>query len=409
MLKRILIRNIRQPLLALAAILFATALTVVLCHLHQAGEEEKRSFDQAYASVPVFFKVTDLDGTKPKDYTGINGWVVDLFTKDGLQPNLSPFVGELHVRVTYFGETKRIFQRYDETLGAYAEEFETVTVTGVTSTRVAEELTEGWGGHIEWLEGYDESILASNELVCIVPQKYQDLAEVTLKFKYVPPSDGEPVPRYVTEVFKVVGVYTDPGNTRIYIPYPTVEWVHARQGKSKTIENIGAILNDNTQLAQLKESAAQWFAEPNPTGEKTEWGRFGYEYYFYALDIDDSMLHNLESNMRNSMRLNALASAVVFALSAGAGFLTGFLVIRSRKREIALMRTMGTSQVSIYLELALEQLVCIAAGILVGGGYSLWQPVGRLAIFGGIYYLGLTAALIIFLRKNLLTTIKEDE
>lgn len=73
------------------------------------------------------------------------------------------------------------------------------------------------------------------------------------------------------------------------------------------------------------------------------------------------------------------------------------------------MRTMGTSQVSIYLELALEQLVCIAAGILVGGGYSLWQPVGRLAIFGGIYYLGLTAALIIFLRKNLLTTIKEDE
>lgn len=105
----------------------------------------------------------------------------------------------------------------------------------------------------------------------------------------------------------------------------------------------------------------------------------------------------------------AMASAVVLALSAGAGFLTGFLVIRSRKREIVLMRTMGASQVSIYGELALEQLACIVVGILVVGSYTLWQPVGNLALFGCVYYIGLTVALPIFLRKNLLTTVKADE
>jgi hypothetical protein len=127
------------------------------------------------------------------------------------------------------------------------------------------------------------------------------------------------------------------------------------------------------------------------------------------MDIDDSMLINLEVNLKNSLRLNRLASAVVFALSAATGFLTGFLVIRSRKREISLMRTMGASHPSIFAELALEQVICIALGIGLGGSYTLWEPMQKLMLFGGIYFVGLAAALIVFLHKNLLTTMKEDE
>ena len=220
---------------------------------------------------------------------------------------------------------------------------------------------------------------------------------------------GEPITITIRPQFQVVGYYTDPGNSRVYCPYETLRLCHASLNKAQKIEQIGAILSDNNQLAQFKEDAGKWFATPNPMGEKTPWGRYSFEYYLCALDIDDSMLHSLETNMKNSLRLNQLASIVVFALSAGAGFLTGFLVIRSRKREIVLMRTMGTSHPSIFTEFALEQMLCIALGIVLGGSYCLWQPVQRLLLFGGIYFVGLTAALIIFLRKNLLTTVKEDE
>lgn len=409
MIKQIFRRNTRQPLAALAVLLFAAVLTVVLCHLHKSGQEELRSFEETYASVPVFFKVVDLDGSKPKDYSGINGWVEDLFTDGKLQPSLLPYVKETHVRVTYSSESFRVYPVYNEKLKRFVDAYDPMTVTGVTSTYVAEELTEGWGGHISWYEGYDESILASDEFVCIVPEGFPDLEELKLQFKYPPPSDHPVDPRVFTETFRVVGVYTDPGNTRIYIPFPTMEFIHAKLGKSKQIESIGAILNDNTRLEQLKEDASQWFAEPNPLGEKTEWGRYGYEYYFYALDIDDTMLQNLQTNMKNSLRLNQLASLVVFMLSAGAGFLTGFLVIRSRKREIAIMRTMGASHPSIFAEFALEQLLCVFGGMLVGGSYSLWQPAGKLTLFGLIYFFGLSVALVVFLRKNLLITIKEDE
>lgn len=410
MLKRIFIRNIRQPLASMAVILFAAVLTVVLCHLHIAQAEEQRSYEEAYASVPVFFKITALDGSRVSSSADIKGWITDLFTESGLKPNLAPYVKELHMRVSYYNVIQK-YPGYDPVRGPMTMTRQ-LTFTGISSTRVAEELTAGWGGSIHWHDGYDESILQSDEFVCIVPEELKDTTQMDVEFEYsayLHGPDGFAETKWIPCTFKVVGYYTDPGNSRIYIPYPTMDWFYAKMGYSKELEGLGAILEDNNDLDTLRETAAYWFAEPNPMGDPTPWGRYGYDYYFYALDIDDAMLTALSTEMKNSMRMNQIASTIVFVLSAGAGFLTGFLVIRARKREIALMRTVGASQPAIYLELAMEQLICVAAGILIGGGYALWQPAGQLCLFGGIYFAGLTAALIVFLRKNLLTTIKEEE
>ena len=113
--------------------------------------------------------------------------------------------------------------------------------------------------------------------------------------------------------------------------------------------------------------------------------------------------------MKNSIFLNKFASVVVFILSATAGFLTGFLTIRSRKREIMLMRSVGESNRSVYFSYAIEQMACVLIGIAFGGAYNLWHPAIRLVIFAIVYYIGFSLALLLFLRKNLLITIKEDE
>lgn len=416
MFRNIFRRNTRQPLAALAVLLFAAVLTVVLCHLHKSGQEELQSYEETYASVPVFFKVVDLDGSNFKDYDTLNGWVLDLFEDDWPVPLMKDYVGQMHLRISLSGKQYLTDENGEPILNNRGmQATASQTFTGVSSTRVAEELTEGWGGKIYWNEGYDESILLSEEYICIVPEILRDEKVLDMEFTYEYwPTDivgdfGGSVWMESRKTFKVVGYYTDPGNKRIYCPYETLRLIHANLKKRQSVEQIGAILTDNNQLAQFKEDASRWFAKPNPMGEKTPWGRYSFEYYICALSIDDTMLTNLEANMKNSLRLNQLASIVVFALSAGAGFLTGFLVIRSRKREIALMRTMGAAQPAIFTELALEQMVCIALGIALGGSYCLWQPAQRLLLFGGIYFIGLTAALIIFLRKNLLTTVKEDE
>ena len=48
-------------------------------------------------------------------------------------------------------------------------------------------------------------------------------------------------------------------------------------------------------------------------------------------------------------------------------------------------------------------------GVVLGGAAFLWRPLEQLLLFVVIYALGLTLALLVFLRKNLMATIKEDE
>ena len=404
MFLRMIRNNLRRPLYSLAVILFAMALTVVLCHLHKSAEEELERFETAYASVPVTFRVTDLDGSKVNN--GILGWIVDLFDVSGIEPNLAPYVGQLHVRVSKGGTCS---YRYTTDEGETFDSVNYHDLAGISSLYVAQELTENWGGQVIWYDGYDESILSSEEEVCLVPESMKETQELFAEFYYVEYVNGETIRKTAELTLKVVGYYVDPGNQRVYCPFAVMSRVHAKLGISKAIEELCCILNDNNELAGLKETAALWFAEPNAAGEKTPWDRFGYDYYPYALHIEDTMLHTLEADMKSSIRLNEIISAVVFALSAGAGFLTGFLIIRSRKREISLMRTIGVSHAAIFTELAVEQVICITVGIALGGSYSLWQPLDRLAIFSAIYFAGLVVALTIFLRKNLLATMKEDE
>ena len=402
-IRQILRRNIRQPVFALAVVLFAAVLTVVLCHLYKTEQEEQRSLAQTYASVPVTFRITELDGSLPSQ---VPGWIADLFTERGMGPNLAPFVGSLHVRINFGGSY--YYTKTDES-GAEREILDGCVFSGIHSLRVAEELTEDWGGKVCWYDGYDESILATEEPVCLVPESRKDLQELKLRFTYNTMHNGITYDRTCEKVLKVAGYYIDEGNSNIYIPFELMDQCFSELGQPRTYCQVFAVLNDNTQLAALREAAAMWFAEPDPEGKLTEWGRFGYEYYLYALEIDDYMLQNLNTDMKNDQMLNKLASAVVFAMSAGAGFLTGFLVIRARKRDITLMRTLGASQISIFIEFSLEQVLCIAFGIVLGGWYTLWQPAQNLLLFGGIYFAGLTAALIVFLRRNLISNIKNDE
>lgn len=403
-MKARLMRNIlRRPLYSAAIVLFTVVMTVVLCCLHKAGQEELRSYEKTYASIPVTFRVTDLDGSKPDK---VEGWIADQFTEQGMRPTLAPFVGQLYARVSVNGQ--RVIG-YEYIGGEKVPQYEPIRLAGIGALYVAEELTEDWGGAVYWNEGYDESILTSEEPVCLLPESMKDLQQVDLYFKYSHSIDGVSYSSSTTCQLQVVGYYVDKGNTRIYCPYLVAREICAALGASKDIEELCAVLNDNNSLPQLRQVGAEWFAEPNPSGEKTVWGKYSFQYYLYALDIDDYMLANLETNMKNSMRLNSLASVAVFVLSAGAGFLTGFLVIRARKREIALMRTMGASHPMIFTELAMEQMLCVLAGILAGGLIFLWRPVLKLLLFAGIYLIGLSIALVIFLFKNLLTTIKEDE
>ena len=194
MFKRMIRNNMRRPSYSIAMLLFAAVLTVVLCCLHKAGQEEQRSFQNTYASVPVTFRITDLDGSKPDD---IAGWFVDLLTGQGMKPDLSPFVGQLYTRVSYTGTYITI----EEGNGKFNKVTHSVTVAGIGSFYVAEELTEDWGGEVHWAPGFDESVLSTDALVCLMPESMKDMEEIELTFRHTFAVGLETVTRTVVRNF----------------------------------------------------------------------------------------------------------------------------------------------------------------------------------------------------------------
>ena len=286
---------------------------------------------------------------------------------------------------------------------------------GISNAEVSGDLVVGGKSLVNWFDGYGEALLAENGELCIVPESWlgedMDLSApvaVELQFQYTPGSFGQSVTYDTSVTLTVVGTHSAPNET-VYCPFKQMQRIYSRLGQPAQLDAIQATLIDNDLQEEVREVASAWFAEPNPTGARTPWR---YSYYFYypvALDIDNDILVSAERTLKTSILTNEICAALVFVLSAGASFFVGFLMIRSRKREIGLMRTLGTSNMAVFAEFLLEQVVCVLAGMFIGGACFLWQPLQRLALFAGVYLTGLILALLLFLHTNLLTGMKEEE
>ena len=82
MIKKILKRIIRQPLPCIAVCIFAAVLSFSLCYLQRSLEEERSSFEQTCNSIPISFKLTELDGSKFEGQTGIEPWAMNEFVRE---------------------------------------------------------------------------------------------------------------------------------------------------------------------------------------------------------------------------------------------------------------------------------------------------------------------------------------
>lgn len=389
------LRRIRRaPIPALGVLLFVTALSIVLCSLQKANDAELKKYNETYHTIPVQFSITNLSGTNSNNL-GISMHIAEKFTEeDGLGKYVSDLqkVCKHSIQGDHFGSK----------------------LVGVTSLELSPELWAENGTTIEWKTGYGEDIFYGNEPVCLVPNAMAVQTDEETGAEYVElyfEVMGRDALITHTLKLRVVGTYRGGDGKTIYGPYTVCEQVYSELGEVMVVQAMRATLKSNDDLEELRTVSMQWFAEPNPLGEKTpyEGNEWSYDYYPFALSINDELLRRASATLQTSINTNRICTVIVLALSAMVGFLIGFLMVRSRKKEIALMRTMGTPNRSVYFGFALEQMLCVTLGIALGGAYNLWQPAARLVILAATYFVGLTVALLIFLRKNLLTTIKEDE
>ena len=397
-----------RPLPALAVLLFAVVISFALCGLQRSNDAERESYEASYQATTVPFSVTNLYGEEITEGRAIRGWIADAFIGMGVsEPYLAEYVKNLKMELTR------------SINGEYAG----YTLAGIPSAVATSLLDRARGGKVTWFDGYDESILErtfeEGDLFCVIPSTlYETLEPGTkeLKVEFFDYNRGERLLdgsyRYksVHRTLVIAGSYASlKQEYTIYCPYGVVRRVAGELDFSTDVMSISGVLRDNYRLEEFREVAANWFAVPNANGEKTPWNRWGYEYYLYALDIDDTVLQRVTRNYQISLFINKMSSMLVLAFCTAAGFFIGFLMVRARKREIGLMRTLGGSNFHIYLGFVAEQLLCVGAGIALGGALMKFNAPKQLALFALVYFVGLSAALVVFLHKNLLSSMKEDE
>lgn len=401
MFRYILKRIRRTPILSVVLLLFAVVVSGVLCGLHRANIQEQAHYEQTWHSIPVPLTVTNLAGTQTDDLSA-PAFTLDVFRPDSLfYPSLSNYIKELK------------FKFHHDIQATNVPGFEKNKVlVGVNALSAEKALSPENGAQITYLSGYGESIFVSNEPVCILPQAmYEQVKNMDepLKLQLCYRVNGLAKVTETEVEIQVAGYFTGASGDNIYCPYQVLEGVYATLGEERVIDSVSGVLSDNELLEELKQKRYYWFAAPSATGVPTSWGTYGHQTYPNALDIDDSMLVEAKAVLESSLTVNRICAVAVLVLSAAAGFFVGLLVIRSRKREIALLRSMGTPNFSIFIGFAMENFICITAGILIGGFAYRWQPVGQLLLFILIYATSMIVSLLIFMNNNLLTMTKEDE
>ncbi len=390
MIRAVYRRIVRNPVPAVGVVLFAMIMSVVLQSIYDSKLQAQEYYEKICSEIEVICTVTNLAGTSSDDLS-LDSHQIFLFTGEleGLSTDIAPLVTDVQIK----GEHRLV--------GALSEH----SLVGITSVKIEQALWPENGCTIFWNDGYDASIFGGNQAVCLVPEVLAKELQVDVLSVTLPLEDAYAglsfEPKDYTGELKIAGFYRGGNGRDIYCPWNLLMDIWGEMGQQERASALHATLRSNSDIAALRQASQDMFAVPDPNASPNAWG--------YALDIDTSQLEQADLTLRNSLRINEIYTFLVFALSVGAGFLIGFLLIRSRKREIALMRTLGTPDQTIYLGFVCEQMLCIIFGTTLGGVTYLWQPPRRLALFACIYFAGLTAALLIFLRKKLITTIKEGE
>ncbi len=202
---------------------------------------------------------------------------------------------------------------------------------------------------VAWAEGYESDVFLGDAMVCVVPaNRRMELGCVWTctinqqKYEFV-----------------VVGIYgskyTSKSNGAIfYCPVNALKNAYNNAGKEFTYCGMKMDLQNLQEIDLFKE---QMKAAGMSEGQ-------------CRLVINDAQLRSVTAQLKRHVRVLESMLPILLALIAAIGFGISFLLLRSRKKEIAILRTIGMKRfpvfVSYLLETAMQAVLGMAVGILIG-------------------------------------------
>lgn len=225
--------------------------------------------------------------------------------------------------------------------------------------------------YVQWQEGWDSSLFGGSEPVCLAPRGAGLELGETVVF---------PLKKDSTETLKltVVGLYGSYGGMlqRFYCPLAPLREACLSAGLSFNYSGLDLVFTDLENLETFK---AAMLEQGLHTGEA-------------KLRIDDTLMQQTTGQLKQQISLLQALLPVLLMLTAAIGFGLSFLLLRGRKKEAAILRSLGMRRHWVFVTLLAESSLQALTGSLLGTLAAL--------LFAGshvLHWAGIAALLVSYL------------
>ena len=206
---------------------------------------------------------------------------------------------------------------------------------------------EGWLPYMDWLEGYDDSLFSNKEAVCIAPRLEGLQPGTTLTLKLA---------KDVEMPILVVGLYGSPYGVS---PSEAIYYCSLDFLKDQLVNMGETPVYNKLEMELCRLERLNTF--------KTQMKELGLDKGSAQLVINDALLQELSGRFRQQIRLMNLLLPILLAIVSGIGFGLSFLLLQGRKREAAVMRSLGMHYRTVFCVFLAETALQASAGTLIGG------------------------------------------
>jgi len=234
---------------------------------------------------------------------------------------------------------------------------------------------------VDWLDGYSDASLLSNDTIAVFPDRLMEdngihLGDTVRIACYKPVEDvGVLMEAYD---FLVVGSYHQGSRSPvIYTPWSLVCYIRITYDLNYlSLDSQEAEIPDgweypNEYLADFVHTAT---IVPEDTRDLTSLRVYLEERDYsqvgkinrnrLAVVIEDKALTDAVESIQQHIYFINLIKPIMLALSSLIGFLLSYLLTRNRLREFAIMRSLGTKRLNVYFSFFLEQFMLFLLGLI---------------------------------------------
>ena len=269
---------------------------------------------------------------------------------------------------------------------------------GITSEKSHQPLY--LNGGILYEEGFDQSIWYSDRPVCAIPSAF-------LEYVY---TDGDGL-RYidvtgsfyrqwygdtVTIPFKLQVIGVSMIHRTVYMPFYTLLNACADIPHiTFTCSSLCFTVKDNNDLERFRDRAAGYFNEASLQngGKET-----------LTLQLKDSQYLKLTRESAKNLAVMQLMQPILYLCALGAGVMLVVMQMRSRKKEMAVIRSLGAGRLRVMAQSILEYaIICLPVTLLT---LLIWRELSPLTVFG-VWLAFMAGALCTIVRFSTIPLVKQ--